>query len=245
MTGSHLLRAVAAQGRAEVILTLRRGESILVTVVIPVLLLAFFASAGILPKDGRGIDFLLPGTLALAIISTSLVSLGIATAYERYYGVLKRLGATPFPRWGLVASKMLAVGAIEVAQIVLLASVAVVFFGWRPHGSIPLAVLTLILGTLAFSGLGLAMAGSLRAEATLAGANALFVVFLLIGGLFVPLGHLPGWLASVARILPADALAEVLRDILRSAAIPWASAAVLVFWAIALPLAAALTFRWE
>jgi ABC-2 type transport system permease protein len=240
-----LITAIGAQCRTEVVLTMRRGESVLVTIVVPIVLLVFFASARVLPTGGRGIDYLLPGTLALAIISTSLVSLGIATAYERYYGVLKRLGATPFPRSGLIAAKMLAVATIEVIQIVLLVGVGAIFFDWRPHGSFPLALLVLLLGTLAFSGLGLLLAGNLRAEATLAGANGLFVFFLLIGGLFVPLDHLPGWLVPVARLLPADALSDVLRSVLRYAELPWSSAITLVVWALLLPVFAARTFRWE
>jgi len=116
---------------------MRRGESVLVTIVVPIVLLVFFASARVLPKGGRGIDYLLPGTLALAIISTSLVSLGIATAYERYYGVLKRLGATPFPRSGLIAAKMLAVATIEVIQIVLLVGVGAIFFDWAAARFVP------------------------------------------------------------------------------------------------------------
>lgn len=245
MTRAILLKAIAAQCRTEVVLTMRRGESVLVTLVIPIALLAFFASARVLPRGGQGIDYLLPGTLALAIMSTSLVSLGIATAYERYYGVLKRLGSTPFPRSALIAAKMLAVGAIELIQIALLVGVGAIFFAWRPHGSFPLALLVLLLGTLAFSGLGLTLAGTLRAEATLAGANGLFVLFLLIGGLFVPLDHLPAWLVPFARLLPADALSDVLRSVLRYAQLPWGSAITLVAWAIFLPAIATRLFKWE
>jgi ABC-2 type transport system permease protein len=245
VTPTALLAAIGAQCRTEVVLTLRRGESVLVTIVVPIVLLVFFASARILPRGGRGIDYLLPGTLALAIISTSLVSLGIATAYERYYGVLKRLGATPFPRSGLIAAKMLAVTTIEVIQVALLVGVGALFFAWRPHGSFPLALFVLLLGTLAFSGLGLILAGTLRAEATLAGANGLFVFFLLIGGLFVPLDHLPSWLVPFAQLLPADALSDVLRSVLRYGQLPWKSAITLTVWALLLPTLAARSFRWE
>ena len=69
--------------------------------------------------------------------------------------------------------------------------------------------------------------------------------FLLIGGLFVPLDHLPGWLVPVARLLPADALSDVLRSVLRYAELPWSSAITLVVWALLLPVFAARTFRWE
>ena len=246
MTPTRLLVAVVAQARTEILLTLRRSESVLVTLVIPAALLVFFASARILPAEGRTIQFLLPGTLALAVISTGLVSLGIATAYERYYGVLKRLGATPFPRGGLVAGKLLAVLALEAAQVAVLVGIASLGYGWRPQGSPGLALVDLLLGTLAFAGLGLAMAGALRAEATLGGANGLFLFFLLLGGLYVPLDHLPDLLVPVARVLPAAALADVLRSALHArATIPSGSAAVLVVWAVGAPLLAAVTFRWE
>jgi ABC-2 type transport system permease protein len=246
MSGSRLLRAVIAQTAMELTLTLRRGESLLVTVIIPAALLLFFASSRILPGGGAHIDFLLPGTMALAVISTGLVSLGIATAYERYYSVLKRLGSTPFPRAGLVASKLLSVLVFETVQVGILAAAAAVLFGWRLHGSLPLTVLVLLLGSFAFAGLGLAVAGTLRAEATLAAANALFLFFLLLGDLYVPLDHLPAWVEPVAKLLPAAALAETLRSVLaRGSSIPSHSALVLLVWAVLGPLAAALTFRWE
>jgi ABC-2 type transport system permease protein len=246
MTTGRLWRAVLAQAGTETRLTLRRGESVLVTLIIPLALLVFFASSRVLPAAGRTIDFLLPGTAALAVISTGLVSLGIATAYERYYGVLKRFGATPFPRSGLIAAKLLAVLLLELMQIALLILVAGVFYGWRPHGEPAGAVAALLLGTAAFAGLGLAMAGALRAEATLGAANGLFLFFLLLGGLYVPLDHLPDWLIPLARVLPAAALADVLRSLLQSRPhLPSTSGAWLLAWAILAPLLAARTFKWE
>ena len=66
----------------------------------------------------------LPGTLAIAIVASGLVNLGIATAYERGYGVLKRLGGSPLGRSGLVAAKLAVVLAIGLAQVVGLLAVA-------------------------------------------------------------------------------------------------------------------------
>jgi ABC-2 type transport system permease protein len=246
MSRRLLLRAISAQTRTEIALTMRRGETVLVTIIIPVALLVFFASARVLPTEKRAIDFLLPGTMALAVISTGLVSLGIATGYERYYGVLKRYGATPFPRGALVVSKLLAVSGIEAIQMTLLLGIAMAGFAWRPHGSFGLAVVGLVLGTMCFTGMGLALAGSLRAEGTLAVANGLFLLFLLLGGLFAPLDHLPSWLVPPARLLPATALADVLRSVLSSGAtVPAGSAITLALWTVAMPLLAARTFRWE
>ncbi len=238
------MREIAALARTELLLTLRRSESVLVTLIIPLALLVFFSSARLLPPAGRVIGILLTGTVTLSIISTSLVSLGIATAYERYYGVLKQLGATPLPRAALITGKLLAVLALEVVQIALLAAVAAVFYGWRPGGAVPVALLALLLGTAAFVGIGLSMAGALRAEATLGLANGLFLFFLLLGGLYVPLDHLPIWLQPPARVLPAYVLVEVLRSAARNAPI-WSDLALLAGWAILMPLLAVRLFRWE
>ena len=124
------LAATIAQTGMELRLTARRGENVLVTIVIPVVVLLFFASVSVLPTGaGAPVDFLLPGTLALAIIATSLVNLGIATAYERNYGVLKRLGGSPLTRTGLLGAKMSAVLVVEVGQIALLLVVAASVLG--------------------------------------------------------------------------------------------------------------------
>jgi ABC-2 type transport system permease protein len=234
------MRSLAALLRVELTLTLRRGESLLITVVVPVVLLVFFGSFAASPPD-----FLVPGLLALAVMSTSMVSLGIATAYERYYGALKRLLGSPVPRLSLIAAKALAVLVIEIVQIVLLVVIAELLFGWRPQGSPLAASGALILGSAAFAGLGLLMAGTLRAEATLAVANGVYFLFLLLGGFILPLDRLPAPIASVAHLLPAAALTDATRSALNSDQIALGSFALLLVWAVVGMGAAALTFRPE
>jgi ABC-2 type transport system permease protein len=232
----------------ELRLTARRGENVLVTIIVPAVVLLFFASVSVLPSDtGRPVDFLLPGSLALAVIATSLVNLGIATAYERHYGVLKRLGGSPLTRGGLLAAKMLAVLAVEVAQIALLVAIAILSLGWNaPSGAAPaLLIAALLLGTLAFAGVGLLMAGALRAEATLALANGLFIVALLLGGIVLPVSHLPGPLAAVAGVLPAAALSDAFRVALGSGGDPLRPLAILVAWGAGSVVLVVRTFRWE
>ncbi len=240
-------RAVAAVAAMELRLTLRRGENLLVTAVIPAAMLLFLATTGILDVPGRPVDFLLPGAIALAVIATSLVSLGISTAYERHYGVLKRLGGSPLPRWGLFVAKGAAVALVEAVQAVLLLAVAWLLLGWRPGPglSVPLAIVAATLGTATFAGLGLAMAGRLRAEATLAAANGLFVLFLLLGGIVVPLDHLPEPAAAVAALLPAAPLAEALRISFGAGSDPVPVFATLAAWAIVSVVVAVRTFTWE
>jgi ABC-2 type transport system permease protein len=236
------MRALLAQLRVELTLTMRRGESLLITVVVPVVLLVFFGAVAANPPD-----FLVPGLLALAVMSTSMVSLGIATAYERYYGALKRLLGSPLPRTSLIAAKTLAVLLIEVVQVVALALIARALFGWSPSGSPLEAVVALVLGSAAFAGLGLLMAGSLRAEATLAIANGLYLVFLLLGGFILPLDRLPGPIGLAAHALPAAALTDATRAALTnpSAQGVLGPLALEAAWAVVTLGAAALTFRPE
>lgn len=232
--------------RFEVVQLLRNGEQLLLTVIIPTLLLVLFAKVDVVDLGpGSRIAFLAPGILALAVMSTAFTAQAIGTGFERRYGVLKWLGSTPLPRWGLLAGKTLAVLAIEVGQLVLLGAVAVAL-GWRPAGSPWLAVLLLlVLGTAAFSGLALLMAGTLRAEATLAGANLLFLLLLLGGGIVIPLAKFPSGVRHVLELLPSTALADGLRAAFVDGDVRWASIAILAAWAVAALAAAARWFRWE
>jgi ABC-2 type transport system permease protein len=227
-------------------MTLGRSESLLVALGIPVLLLVFFSLVDVLPTDTADpVDFLAPGILALAVMSTAMVSLGIATGFERQYLVLKRLGSTPLRRGELLAAKTAAVVVIESLQVAVLVPLALVL-GWRPGGSAVLAAAAMLLATAAFAGLGLLMAGTLRAEMTLAAANGLYLVLLLLGGMVVPLGRLPAAIRLLARALPAAALSDALHGTLAAgASAPARAWLVLLAWAVAAPAAAALSFRWE
>jgi ABC-2 type transport system permease protein len=239
-------RAVAAQARIELFLTLRRGESLLATLAIPLGILVFFTEVDAvnttLPEP---VDFLVPGVLALAVMSSAMVSLGIATGFERRYGVLKRLGSTPLSRGGLLVAKTANVLALEVIQAVAIVLTGVAL-GWSPSGGLPAAIGLVLIGTVAFAGIGMLLAGTLRAEANLAVANALFLLLLFLGGMAYPLDRLPDAVEAVARLLLAAALSECLRGVLEpGASLDTGELAVLVAWAVAAPLAAARWFRWD
>jgi ABC-2 type transport system permease protein len=232
----------------ELRLALRRGETLVATAILPVVVLLFFSSVTVIPVDaGRPVDFLLPGSIAFAIIATSLVSLGITTGYDRYYGVLKRLGGSPLSRTELIVAKILAVLVVEAVQVGLLVGAAALVLAWRAPGnvSVGLLVVGVLVGTLAFAGLGLLLAGTLRAETMLAIANILFVASLVLGGVVLPIDHLPAPLAAVAGALPAAALSDVLRVALGASGNAAASLALLAGWAVATVGLAAATFRWE
>ncbi|MFG2431199.1 ABC transporter permease [Streptomyces sp. NPDC048590] len=241
-----LPRMIAAQAALETRMLLRNGEQLLLTVVIPTLLLVLFSAVDIVDTGtGEPVDFLAPGVLALAVMSTAFTGQAIATGFERRYGVLKRLGASPLPRWGLMTAKTLSVLVTEVLQVLLLTVIALAL-GWSPEGSPFSVLLLLVLGTMAFSGLGLLMAGTLKAEATLAAANLVFLLLLVGGGVIVPLDRFPDAAASVLGLLPIAALSDGLRDVLQhGASMPWGDAAVLAVWGVLGLGAAARFFRWE
>jgi len=225
----------------------RNGEQLLLILGIPMLLLSFFSNVDILPTSGQSsVNFLLPGIVALAIMSTAMVSLGIATGFERSYQVLKRLGATPLGVPRLVLAKALSVLVVELVQVMLLIGLAQAFGADLGGLNIAKLALAIALGTFAFSGVGLSLAGRLRGEINLAAQNALYLVLLLIGGIVFPLQEFPSWLHWVGRISPSGALADVMRDVFSGTSVHGASSlVVLLCWAVAAQLSAFKLFRWN
>jgi len=226
------------------------GETVFLTLGIPVVFLLFFSAVHVLPTGTKHpVDFLVPGILALAVMSTAMTALGIGTGFERGYGVLKRLGATPLGRPRLLGAKIITIVAVELLQAAILLPVGLAL-GWNPGGGGAVAVAgaigAVLLGSAAFAGIGLLMAGTLRAEVNLAAANGLYLILLLLGGMIVPLSKLPSGLAAFAKLLPAAALSSALHATLGSGgSVPTESWLVLAVWAVAAPVAAALTFKWE
>jgi ABC-2 type transport system permease protein len=242
-------RMIAAQTAMETRMLARNGEQLTVTMIIPLALLAMFSLEPLVSVGGGSrIDFLAPGIIALAIMSTAFTSQAIATGFERRYGVLKRLGAEPLSSTGLISAKTASVILVELLQAAAITAVAF-GLGWHPHASalafltVPLLVLA---GTAAFSGLALLMAGTLRAEATLALANLIYIALLGLGGVVFPLSKFPAAAHPYLTLLPTGALATGLRSVLSSAAgVPVRDLIVLVVWAVVGIGLAARTFRWE
>jgi ABC-2 type transport system permease protein len=248
-TPSSWLRMAVALAANELRLAARRGESLLITFVIPAGVLLVFSTFDTTggTAGGQPVDRILPGAMALAVIAASLVSLAIATGFERSYGVIKRLGGSPAGTSALVASKTVAVIVVEAIEITLLLAIAAGVLAWSPGpgASATLTMAGLLLGTIAFAGLGLLMAGTLRAEATLALANLLFLLSLVLGGIVIPLDRLPPAVASIAHDLPPAALTQVLGVGLGGAGDATESLVILAGWAVVLAILAARKFRWD
>ncbi len=244
-----LLRQVLAQASMEARLMVRNGEQLLLAVVIPVIVLV----GGVRGAQHVGFDFtdrpidvLTPGVLALAVMSTAFTSLAIATGFERRYGVIKRLGASPLPRSGLLAGKVGALLLVEAFQIVIISTVALVM-GWDPHDGLETAVaalLAVLLGTAAFAALGLFLAGVLRAEATLAAANLVYLLLLAGGAVILPTSEY-GSLGRFLELLPSGALGEAMRAALLDGELVAQHLLVLLVWAVIGTVLTARTFKWE
>jgi len=239
---------VASQTRMEVRLLLRNGEQVVLSVVIP--MLALVGGAVVADRldigGARPIDLLTPGVLALAILSTSFTSLAIGTGFERRYGVLKQLGVTPLPRAGLLAGKILSLLTVQLGQLALICVVGAAL-GWRPELSPATVVAAIALwwsGSAAFAAWALLIAGTLRAEATLALANLVFVLLLAGGAVLAPATSY-GAAAGLVRALPSGALAEGLRDALAQGRIDGSAIVVLLVWAAVGSILTSRTFRWE
>ena len=241
------MRILFAQLRSEIRVIARNAEQLLVIIGIPAALLIFFSQVDVLPTNEQTpIDFLLPGIFALAIMSTAMVSLGIATGFERSYSVLKRLGATPLGAGRLILAKSFAVVLIEILQLVVLYAIAVMLGKEGDIANVLLLIVAIFAGTLAFAGIGLLMAGTLRAEINLAAQNGLYLLLLLLGGVIFPLNELPEPLQNVGKLLPSGALADVLRGAITDNAENGQNAwIVLACWALLAPLTATKFFRWS
>lgn len=241
--------AVRARSQAafEVRTLLSNGEQLLVSLLLPALALIGLA-VGTSPDlgPGRRIDIVVPSVLALAVVSTAFTGQAIATGFDRRYGVLRLLGVTPLGRSGLLAGKALAVLVVVALQTMVLAVLGACF-GWHPDAAgVVVGLLLMLVGTWTWVALALLISGVLRAEAVLAVANLLWVLFAALGGLLYPTGRLPDLAGSIVRLLPSGALGDGLRDAMtgRFGSLTEPVVVLLVWGAAATALTAA-TFRWD
>lgn len=246
---ASLARRVAAQARYETRAVLRNGEQLLLLVILPLMALVALTLTDLLdaavPSGASRVDVAVPGVLALCVLSNAFSGQGIQTGFDRRYGVLRFLSTTPLGRGGLIAGKLLAIVAVLVVQYVLVAALGAAL-GWRPDAAAVLvSVPVLLLGAAAFTGLGLLLAGTVRAEATLAVTNLVWVLLAAVGGTLFPSSTLPGGLTWVVEVLPSGALGTALRETFLTGAPTPLPVLVLAVWAAAAWAGAVRWFRWS
>ncbi len=236
-------------------LTLANGEQLLLTVIIPlaVLLGLTFATGIDLGDSGSTlprVTWALAGVITVAILSSAFASLAIATGFDRRSGSLLLLATTPLSRSDIMWARALATLVLVFGQVLALSIVAA-FLGWRPSGAMGVTLAVIILGTFSLAACAIAIAGILRAEATLAVANGAFLVLLVAGGTALPASVLPDPLATIAQALPSGALGDALRITMveTSTAVMWPAVlvplGVLTVWLIVGGVIARRTFRWS
>lgn len=247
---SSARRRILAQGRYETVAMLKNGEQLMLLILFPLMALFGLTFTGFLDTWAHGfgdsrVDVAMPGVLALCAMSTALSGQGIATGFDRRYGVLRFLSTTPLGRGGLIAGKATAVLTVVAIQYVVMGAVGLVL-GWSP--SLPgflLSLPTLVLGAAGFAALGLLVAGTVRAEATLAVVNTVWVVLATVGGSLVPAHQFPGAASWLIELLPSGALGAALRsDMLEHHVAVWPHV-VLILWIVLAGLAAKRWFKWS
>lgn len=215
-TAAPALTRVLAQGKFETIAMLKNGEQLMLNIAFPIMGLLALAYTGFLdPWANRygvsRVDIAVPGVLALCVLSTALSGQGIATGFDRRYGVLRFISTTPLGKGGLIAGKVLAVLSVLLIQYLLVGALGQLL-GWT--ATVPgvlMSLPTLLLGAACFTSLGLLIAGTVRAEATLAIVNMAWVLLAAAGGILIPTDRYPAWLGSIIDLLPSAALGNALR----------------------------------
>lgn len=241
---------VAAQGRYELMAMLKNGEQLMLNIALPLTALVVLAHTAFLDPYAREfsasrLDFAVPGVLALCIVSTALSGQGIATGFDRRYGVLRFLSTTPLGKSGLVLGKVIAVLlviCIQYALVILLS----LFLGWHLSVmGILMSIPTVLLGAAAFTSLGLLIAGTVRAEATLVIVNMAWGILAAGGGTLIPQHHLPSFFNTLVDFLPSGALGSALRAEFISHHFLLMPHLVLLAWTALSGLLASKYFKWS
>lgn len=247
---NYPLVRVIEQGRYETMAMLRNGEQLMLNIIFPVMALIALRFTGLIDEYANSVgvsrmDAAVPGVLALCVISTALSGQGIATGFDRRYGVLRFLATTPLGRNGLIMGKCIAVLVVVAIQFTLVAVLGY-GLGWRPDAiAVSRSIITMLMGAGAFTALGLLIAGTVRAEATLAIVNIAWVILAGAGGVVFPLKSFPDWYAGVVAWSPSAALGDALRG--NFIQHQWLADPhwVLIVWTVVIGFIASRKFKWS
>ena len=247
---NYPLVRVIEQGRYETMAMLRNGEQLMLNIIFPVMALIALRFTGLIDEYANSVgvsrmDAAVPGVLALCVISTALSGQGIATGFDRRYGVLRFLATTPLGRNGLIMGKCIAVLVVVAIQFTLVAVLGY-GLGWRPDAiAVSRSIITMLMGAGAFTALGLLIAGTVRAEATLAIVNIAWVILAGAGGVVFPLKSFPDWYAGVVAWSPSAALGDALRG--NFIQHQWLAEPhwVIIVWTVVIGFIASRKFKWS
>lgn len=194
------------------------------------------------------VSFFVPSILAMALMQLGVFA-AIPLVQQREKLILKRLNATPLPRWVLVGSNIIVRLLIAAAQTVIILGIGIAVLGVEVTGNLLVIAGFVALGALAFTSLGYVIASFTRTEEAATGATQIVQLPLMfLSGIFFPLEVMPEWLRSFATFMPLTYLGDALRQTMVGGT-PFAplgvDALVLVGWLVATLAISARFFRWQ
>jgi ABC-2 type transport system permease protein len=186
-----------------------------------------------------------------AVISATYTNLAISITFSRDAGILKRTRGTPLPAWIYLSGRVVHAVLISLLLVIITAAFGVVFYGAGiPAGSaLGEYLITVIVGAMAFSALGLATTGMVpNADAAPPIVNAIILPLLFLSGIFIPLQESsPQWMKTVGDLFPVKHFAEATMGSFYGAPLPfqWSDVGVVAAWGVAGLLLATRYFSWE
>lgn len=196
-----------------------------------------------------GVSFFVPSILAMALMQLGVFA-AIPLVQQREKLILKRLNATPLPRWTLVGSNVVVRLLIAATQTALILAIGIALLGVEITGtSWPLIIGFVALGALTFTSIGYVIASFARTEEAANGMTATVQFPLMfLSGIFFPIEIMPDWLRGVATFMPLTYLGDALRQTMVGGT-PFAplpvDALVLGGWLVVTLAISARFFRWE
>lgn len=196
----------------------------------------------------NSVSFFVPSILAMALMQLGVFA-AIPLVQQREKLILKRLNATPLPRWTLVGSNVFVRLIIAAAQTALIIGIGMALLGVEIVGSWPLIIGFVVLGALAFTSMGYVVASFARTEEAATGMTQIVQLpMMFLSGIFFPLEVMPEWLRGVATVMPLTYLGDALRQTMVDGT-PFAplgvDALVLVGWLVVSLAISARFFRWQ
>jgi ABC-2 type transport system permease protein len=223
--------------KSDLKISLRRSESLLVTVLMPIIVLIAFSFT-----DG-GVDKYLPFIFVQSTMATALLSLGITNGFDRRYRVLVRLGTTPIGKRGIVLSKIIYVFILETFQLLLIGGIGVAL-RYRPGAAALLAFPFCWLASISFASLALIISSNLKAETNLGVQNLTYLLLLGISSVSFTTTT-DNELFKLVKLLPSSALHSLVRYAAELQNFPIAAFISLAIFGILLTLIAIRTFKFD
>lgn len=246
------MKSLVLQTKTEIILALRRRETVAFTLLLPIMFLAFFGAlyghSNLRGTHIKYINYFVPGYAVLATMAVALGTGSISLALERQYGILKRIGGTPLPRVYLLAAKIVAIALLVTAVIIVLVVVGIVFYGASLKGNQLSALLVLVVGVFCFSVMGMVMGGTIKPDSSVAVSNLVYLALSFLGGIFIPFDQFPSGLRHLSQVLPSERMVDALQTIwMRGEGLSKTGMdlPVLALWTAAVLVLGIRRFKWE